>query len=631
MSQRTRERYRIEEQIGSGGMASVYRAMDTVLQRSVALKVLNKQADPALKERFQAEAQAVAQLNHPNIVNVYDVGEMDGEPSIVMEYVRGTNLKRLIEERGPLPLPEVESVARQVGAALSYAHRNGLVHCDVKPHNILLSPDRRAKLVDFGIAQAQVDRRRRRSEQVYGTPLYIAPEQAAGQPVSPRTDVYGMGLVLWEALTGMPPERPDPAGPVRLPLERARLPRPLAEIIQKATAADPANRYNSVDELTRALQRWRDDAEPAGQQTVAYRPLASPQSRAGTAPPSASTRTVPASRPRAQGRRRLPLLPLAALLLLLLGLGGTALSRGVRDQIRGMDDRLGGLLGAGTPSTVTVPSLLNRPLAEVREVAEGRGLELDVQYDPDDADHPVGTVVDQRPGAGDLVERGSTIEVTIAGDASGNRVPPAGPSAGDTGTPTAGEGDGAPPLLGGASPTATPRARLVEGQTLVELQALDEPVELKVVADGAESDAVLEPGQYRKVQGARVRIEADRADQVRVTVDLGRRRGTLHELAELFCRQKMGRTNPECEITGRSAYIEFVPPPPGESRGVGENRPSPQGAQDPTAEPQQSDPTLGPGRDGDDSGPGNAEGDGTRGGDGEGEERENEGEGGEDE
>ena len=347
-------------------------------------------------------------------------------------------------------------------------------------------------------------------------------------------------------------------------------------------------------------------------------------------PPSASTRTIPAARPRPQGRRRLPLLPLVALLLLLLGLGGTALSRGVRDQIRGIDDRLSGLLGTGSPATVTVPSLLNRLLEEAREAAEGRGLELDVQYDPDDVDHPVGTVVDQSPAFGSRVERGSTVEVTIAGDASGNRVlPPPDPAAGDTGTPAAGEVDGTPPLAGGASPTATPRARLAEGQTLVELRALDEPVELKIVADGAESDAVLEPGQYRKVQGARVRVEADRADQVRVTVDLGKRRGTLHALAEFFCKQKKGRTNPECEITGRSAYIEFVPPPPGESRSVGENRPSPQGAQEPTAEPRQPDPTPRRGRDGDNSGPGNAEEDGKRG-DNEGEERENEGEGGED-
>ncbi len=535
MSGQTQERYLIDEQIGSGGMATVYRATDTVLQRSVALKLLNDQIDPALKARFEAEARAVAQLNHPNVVNVYDVGEFEGSPYIVMEYVRGTNLKRLIQERGPLPVQEAEGIVRQVAAALSYAHRNGLVHCDVKPHNILVSPDGRAKLVDFGIAQAQVDRKRRKSEQVYGTPLYIAPEQAAGQPVSPRTDVYGLGLVLWEALTGTPPKKPDPSRPVYLPFSETALPQGLAAVIQRATATDPADRYASVDEFVDALTEWRrrgGAAAAAQQATVAYRPIPANGRQPVTAVPSQATRTMP-SRPapvrQERQRRRLPLLPLLALALLLLGLGGAAVAGGVLDgnTLGGVNNAVGGVLGRGTetPERVVVPRVVGLKTSAADREVKDRGLTPDYSLTPD-SDEPAGTVVAQDPQAGTEVDRGSTVEVTVSGT----------PETVDLPAPTVSRLD------------RTPTPRPAAGERIVQMLALDRPVRVTIVEDDTTRTRMLQPGQYYEARGRFVRVGGAPASELEVTVDRGKYRGSLLEVANAL---------PGPTVRGAYAFIEF--------------------------------------------------------------------------
>ncbi len=572
MSQRTRERYQIEEQIGTGGMATVYKAIDTVLQRSVALKLLNDQVDPALKQRFQAEAQAVAQLNHPNVVNVYDVGELEGAPYIVMEYVRGTNLKRLIQERGPLGLQEVENVLRQVGAALSYAHRNGLIHCDVKPHNILISPDGRAKLVDFGIAQAQVDRKRKKSEPLYGTPLYIAPEQAAGGIVSPRTDVYGLGLVMWEALTGRPPERPQPDAPVHLPFSEGSLPRHLAEVIRTATATDPNARFASVEDMTRAFLEQKGTDAVGAQATIAYRPIPSappPQTR--TAAPSSATRTLPqrpVQAPERKRGRRLPLLPLVALLLLLLGLGGAAVAGSLRNLGDNVNDQLAGVVGAGnTPApSVRTPSLLNLSLSAAQARARQRGLEVEVrEYDPE-SQRPAGTVAEQSPASGEQVEVGGTVEVVVAGPEPGSE--PEAPNTAQESTdqpaprPTDEPQVAAPvPTEAGDAaadpePEPTPQVERAAGQTVLQMIALDETVTLRVDEGNGERTEVLQPGQYLEARGAYVLVRADPAAELEVTVNAGEQQGTLLEVA---------RNNCDCPITTRDAYIEYDNRPQGAS------------------------------------------------------------------
>lgn len=262
------DRYDTQEQIGCGGMATVYRAHDNLLDRPVALKVLTGQPDPALKQRFLEEARASARLKHPNIVPVYDVGERDGLPYIVMEYVEGLNLKRALQERGPMPAEQAVDILQQVGSALSHAHQHGLVHCDVKPHNIILQQDGQARLVDFGIAQAHAGRASQ-GDRTYGTPLYAAPEQVAGERVGPAADVYGLGLVLWEMLTGRPPIRTRPELPAKLDYFGVRLPQRLAVVIRRATQPEPDSRYQSVGEMLHALDGW-DEPVCLDEATLAF-------------------------------------------------------------------------------------------------------------------------------------------------------------------------------------------------------------------------------------------------------------------------------------------------------------------------------------------------------------------------
>ena len=198
-------RYELEELAGTGGMSSVYRARDTLLERHVALKLLHEYhgADQESIERFRREARAVAQLSHPNIVTVIDRGEDGDRQFIVFEYVDGENLKELVTRVGPLPVRRALELGIQIGEGLSCAHENGVVHRDVKPQNVLLNGDGQAKVTDFGIARSlDVEHGMTQTGTVIGTSNYIAPEQASGRPVDERTDVYSLGVVLFELLTG---------------------------------------------------------------------------------------------------------------------------------------------------------------------------------------------------------------------------------------------------------------------------------------------------------------------------------------------------------------------------------------------------------------------------------------------
>ena len=197
-------RYRVLAQIAGGGMAVVYKAHDTVLNRVVAVKVLRDTfaQDVDFRARFQREAQAAANLTHPNIVTVYDYGQDGPQSYIVMEYVEGRDLKTVIRGEAPLPLDRATDLMVQACAALGAAHRAGLVHCDVKPQNILVTNDGRVKVTDFGIARAMSASVPQNVETVWGTPHYFSPEQAAGEPPTPASDVYSLGVVLYEMLAG---------------------------------------------------------------------------------------------------------------------------------------------------------------------------------------------------------------------------------------------------------------------------------------------------------------------------------------------------------------------------------------------------------------------------------------------
>src|SRR5881396_2076778 len=203
-------RYRIVRKLGTGGMANVYLAEDEVLGRRVAIKILNDRhaGDDQFVERFRREAKNAASLSHPNIVSIYDRGEAEGTYYIAMEFLDGRSLKELIVARGPSPIPVAIGYARQVLAALRFSHRNGIVHRDIKPHNVIVDAEGRIKVTDFGIARAGTSQMTEAGS-IVGTAQYLSPEQARGTNVDQRSDLYSLGIVLYELLTGAVPFNGD--------------------------------------------------------------------------------------------------------------------------------------------------------------------------------------------------------------------------------------------------------------------------------------------------------------------------------------------------------------------------------------------------------------------------------------
>jgi len=275
------DRYELEELVGTGGMSSVFRAHDRLLDRKVALKILHQQysADDDYVERFKREARSVAALSHPNIVTVIDRGEHGDRQFIVFEYVAGENLKRMIERRGPAPVPNALELAIQVARGLAFAHQQGLVHRDVKPQNVLLNGDGRAKVTDFGIARSlDVQHGMTQTGTVLGTSDYIAPEQAQGQRVDEHSDVYSLGVVLYELLTSEVPfpgenfvavamrhineEPPSVLG------KRPDVSPRLDEAIRRAMAKQPEDRFPTMDAFCAELEACLAELQAAGTQLV---------------------------------------------------------------------------------------------------------------------------------------------------------------------------------------------------------------------------------------------------------------------------------------------------------------------------------------------------------------------------
>lgn len=266
-------RYQLLQTLGTGGMAVVYRAYDLRLERPVAIKVLRQDygESSGFRERFRQEAKAAANLSHPNIVTVHDFGLDANRLYIVMEYVPGTDLKTILKERGRLDIDEAISLIVQACAGIGYAHRAGLVHCDVKPHNMLVTPDQRLKVTDFGIARALSSiAPDEKHDVVWGSPLYFSPEQAAGQAPSPASDVYSLGVVLYEMLTGqLPFTATDPVELARLHRESTpvapqrinpEIPPALDQIIMKVLSKEPSARYRTADQLGRVLLTFSQSA-----------------------------------------------------------------------------------------------------------------------------------------------------------------------------------------------------------------------------------------------------------------------------------------------------------------------------------------------------------------------------------
>jgi serine/threonine-protein kinase len=422
-------RYELHRRLGRGGMAEVYLARDQLLDRPVAVKVLFPAlaTDAGFVERFRREAQAAANLQHPNIVSVFDWGEANGTYFIVMEYVEGHTLADTIREDGRLHPDRAAEITADIAAALGFAHRNRVVHRDVKPGNVLLTRDGGVKVADFGIARAlsdSTDQNLTKTGSVMGTATYFSPEQARGAPVDPRSDLYSLGVVLYEMTTGHPPFGGDSAVAIAYkhvqenPMPPRRidpsLPETLEAITLKCLAKNPANRYPSAQDLRADLRRYLD-----GSRIMAEPVLAPPMDpgATGVMAPTGYDQTAMVAGPTGyesdgydeyddyddyeEEEPKRSKWFLAALLLLLLLLAGLLflLARNFSG-------------GGEQVEQVTVPGVVGQDLAAAEMILAAEGFETEVQYEASDQEPDI--VTGQSPEAGDEADEGSTITLTVS-------------------------------------------------------------------------------------------------------------------------------------------------------------------------------------------------------------------------
>jgi beta-lactam-binding protein with PASTA domain/predicted Ser/Thr protein kinase len=411
-------RYRIVRKLGSGGMADVYLAEDEELGRRIAIKILNDRHanDESFVERFRREAKNAAGLSHPNIVSIYDRGEAEGTYYIAMEYLDGRSLKELVVARGPLPIPDAIDATRQVLAALRFAHRKGVVHRDIKPHNVMADADGRLKVTDFGIARAGVSQMTEAGS-IIGTAQYLSPEQARGTAVDQRSDLYSVGVVLYEMLTGTTPfsgESPveiamkhlsDPPRPPSV--ERPDIPPDLDMVVLRALAKNPDDRYQTAEEMDTELER----VSRGGGVTAATADAATAV-LSGAALAAAPTSIIPPRRPPAATRpgyryaepppRRRPFWPwlLALLLVVLAAVAGWYAFGQIQDALSG-------------GSTASVPFVVGqREDLAVQNILE-KGLQVEVHREPHET-VKLGQVFEQSPDGGVRVDKGGVVDIRVS-------------------------------------------------------------------------------------------------------------------------------------------------------------------------------------------------------------------------
>jgi serine/threonine-protein kinase len=429
-------RYHLLATIATGGMAVVYKAQDRLLNRVVAVKVLRAEyaRDPAFLQSFRREAQAAANLTHPNIVTIYDVGQDGDSYYIVMEYVEGQDLKSIILEQAPLSIGRALDITIDVCAGVGYAHRAGIVHCDVKPQNVLISTDGRVKVTDFGIARAFSQIAPSEVETVWGTPQYFAPEQAAGEPPTPASDVYSIGIMLYEMLTGrLPFDGPDHVTlammhmrdePVPVHELNPQVSLQLEQIVQKVLAKEPSSRYRSAEHLGRILAGYRQGASQAtGYQPVAIEPELVAAATGPTAPPAAA-RSERVSRQDDMGPDWQLWFVGAVAALAVLGL--IPLWVVVYSTYADMNQPTPTpvVTSVVTPMTGTtiVPQLVGLPKQAAQEEAARANLGLVIE-ERDDPNHPVPTVLEQNPPAGQTVNVASQVTLVISKQVPSSTVP----------------------------------------------------------------------------------------------------------------------------------------------------------------------------------------------------------------
>ncbi|MDQ1375040.1 MAG: eukaryotic-like serine/threonine-protein kinase [Actinomycetota bacterium] len=416
------DRYEVLRPIARGGMAEVYLARDQLLDRPVALKVLFPElaTDPSFVERFRREAQAAANLSHPNIISVYDWGEEAGAYFIVMEYVDGQPLSNILRSEGPLLADRAAAIGASVAAALGFAHRNGVVHRDVKPGNILIDAHDQVKIGDFGIARAASAKENlTQTGAVMGTATYFSPEQAQGLSVDPRSDVYALGVVLYEMVAGRPPFQGD--NPVSVAYKHVReeppplreinasVPAAFASIVEMAMEKSPADRYASAEDLRGDLLRFRQ-----GRPVTAARRSPPTAAMAATSmqPAADGTRAMPAATAAGAVVEQRKTSTYVVLLFVMLGLLAVLLFL----LGRSLD-----LFGSNAGGQVPVPNVIGQPVADASAQLKSAGLNPKTQFEANDGTPNV--VFGQDPQAGTKVKRGGDVTIRVSKGPGAVKVP----------------------------------------------------------------------------------------------------------------------------------------------------------------------------------------------------------------
>lgn len=396
-------RYRIESAVGEGGMAKVFRGQDVVLGRTVAVKVLAPEyaRDGRFVERFRREAQSAAALSHPNVVSVFDTGSDGPVHYIVMEFLEGRTLREVLAADGRLHPDRAAEIAESMCRALATAHHHGLVHRDVKPGNVMLTPSGEVKVMDFGIARVTTGEALTQTATVLGTASYFSPEQAKGEGVDPRSDVYSAGCVLYEMLTGRPPFTGD--SPVSIAYKHVRedapvpstinpdVSRALDAVVMKALAKNPANRYQTAVEMAEDLHRVREGAQ------VLATPILPGQPTEVVNRPVRHTEVMQAL-PEEEQRERgpWPVVLVTALVVALVGVAGFLLVRELTAEV----------------PQVRVPNVVGSEEGVATQLLERRGFRVDPI--PVASTEDPGIVLEQDPPAGELVDEGEVVILRVS-------------------------------------------------------------------------------------------------------------------------------------------------------------------------------------------------------------------------